>query len=251
MPLRLRFGTRELSARWPWLLLTLAGMALFTVLGLWQWGRAADKRRLEQAFAAASQTAAAPLGERAAGDRPRYTRVEAQGRYEPARQFLLDNLSRDGIAGYEVLTPFRLIDGRLLLVNRGWLRLIGGGRARLPEIEFDPAPIRHVAGRLDELPVTGLESGRAPPLTNGPWPRLTSFPHFAELAAALGEPVETRQLLLDAEEPAGFRRDWRPASNGFSPERHLAYAIQWWSLAALALVLFIVVNLKRVPHEFK
>jgi len=76
------------------------------------------------------------------------------------------------------------------------------------------------------------------------WPRRTSYPANADLASALGARLEPRQLLLADAEPDGYRRDWQPASSGFGPERHLSYAFQWWGLAALALVLFVVVNLK-------
>ena len=59
--------------------------------------------------------------------------------------------------------------------------------------------------------------------------------------------VEPRQLLLDASEPQGFARDWRSASAGFGPERHLSYAVQWWGLGALTLFLYLFMNLERRP----
>src|SRR5271170_4550176 len=124
-------------------------------------------------------------------------------------------------------------------------RLPAEGRARLPDVAFDaPADVTAVV-RIDELPVTGLAMGRAPPDGGASWPKRTSFPDSAQLAAALGRPVEARQLLLDADQPQGYRRDWKPGSAGFGPERHLAYAIQWWGLAALTVVLLVVLNLKR------
>jgi cytochrome oxidase assembly protein ShyY1 len=33
----------------------------------------------------------------------------------------------------------------------------------------------------------------------------------------------------------------------FGPERHLAYAIQWFALALTALVIFIALSLRRLP----
>jgi cytochrome oxidase assembly protein ShyY1 len=38
-------------------------------------------------------------------------------------------------------------------------------------------------------------------------------------------------------------RDWQPP--GMSPLRHLSYAIQWWCFAALALVIFAVLSVRR------
>jgi len=219
---------------------------VFIHLGRWQWHRAEYKRALAAAFVRDAGRFSA-LGSRPLAELARYARVQVAGRYDPAHQFLLDNMTRDGRVGYEVLTPLTLADGRVLLVNRGWLPLPAEGRARLPDVAFDaPADVTAVV-RIDELPVTGLAMGRAPPDGGASWPKRTSFPDSAQLAAALGRPVEARQLLLDADQPQGYRRDWKPGSAGFGPERHLAYAIQWWGLAALTVVLLVVLNLKRRP----
>jgi surfeit locus 1 family protein len=170
------------------------------------------------------------------------------GEWDAARQFLLDNRTRDGRAGYEVLTPLRLVDGRWLLVNRGWLPF-EGRRDRLPEVATGLAPgAVTLRGRLDDLPTAGLASGRAAPALEGTWPRVTSFPQTAELAASLAggaeaPRLEPRVLLLDASAPAGYRRDWRPFVKG--PEQNISYAVQWWSFGVLLLVLFVKMNLKR------
>ena len=246
MTLRIALGRRELHSPWWSLLLTMAAMALFIALGRWQWQRAAEKRVLVTAFAAGAQVVE-PLGRRSPASLPRYQNVEVRGQYDAAHQFLLDNISRGPVAGYEVLTPLHLEDGRWLMVNRGWLPLVQGGRARLPEVRFEPGDVRVVRGRLDELPVSGIAAGRQAPALTGAWPRLTSFPRSADLAAALGLAVEPRQLLLAADEPAGYRRDWQGAGSGFGPERHVAYAVQWWGFAALAAGLFVLMNLRLKP----
>jgi surfeit locus 1 family protein len=221
------------------LVITLA----FIHLGRWQWHRAEYKRALAAAFV--SDKGLTVLGSRPLTALARYARVQVEGRYDSEHQFLLDNMTRDGRVGYEVLTPLTLNDGRVLLVNRGWLPLPAEGRARLPDVSFVALPDVTATGKVDELPVTGLAMGRAPPDAGANWPKRTSFPDSGQLAVALGKPIEARQLLLDADQPQGYRRDWKPASAGFGPERHLAYAIQWWGLAALTVVLLIVLNLKR------
>jgi surfeit locus 1 family protein len=245
--MRLAIGKRELRGPWWALLLTIIAVLLFLALGRWQWHRAGEKRALIAAFVAGGDEVV-PLDRHTSASLPRYQSVAVLGRYDTAHQFLLDNISRGRQAGYEVLTPLQLEDGRWLLVNRGWLPLVDGGRARLPEVAFAAAGARRLRGRLDDLPVTGIAAGRQPPPLSGAWPRLTSFPRSTELAAALGHEVEPRQLLLAADAPDGYRRDWHSAGSGFGPERHIAYAVQWWSLAALALGLFIFMNLgKRRP----
>jgi surfeit locus 1 family protein len=224
-------------------LLTLVGVLLFVQLGRWQLHRAAEKRLLQAAFdIGALQTS--DLGARSLAQVPRYQQVRIRGHYEPTHQFLLDNMTEAGAIGYQVLTPFRLEDQRLVLVNRGWLPLPNGSRRTLPDLAINAGDSGQLIGRVDELPVTGIAAGRAAPEPGDSWPKRTSFPITSELAAALAEPVETRQILLGAGEPQGFVRHWKSASAQFPPLRHIGYAIQWWGFAALALVLFIVLNLK-------
>lgn len=226
--------------RWPWTLLTLAAVALFVSLGAWQYqrgqARAEQWRQFEQA-GPAQQASAAQVAQL-----PRWSRVRVQGQWDAGRQFLLDNLSHDGAPGYEVLTVLRLADGGELLVNRGWMPF-SGYRDRLPDVSIaGEAPVE-LTGRLGTLPVAGLASGRQPPAAEGPWPRLTSFPLHAQLEAARGSPLLPPVLLLDPASGPGYLRDWRPP--GVPPGRHFGYAAQWWMFAAAALVLYLVLNLKR------
>lgn len=235
--------------------LTLLLLAVFISLGRWQWGRAEQKEALARGFAAGAAQAQ-PLAARGTATLPRYAVVSVTGEWDAARQFLLDNRTRDGRAGYEVLTPLRLADGRWLLVNRGWLPF-EGRRDRLPEVATGIATgAVTLRGRLDELPTAGLASGRAAPALTGAWPRVTSFPQTAELAASMADGagtgaaadsaqqlrLEPRVLLLDASAPGGYRRDWQPFVKG--PEQNISYAVQWWSFGVLLLVLFVKMNLK-------
>jgi len=243
--LRLEFGSRRFVASGWMSVLALTAVLLFAQLGRWQWHRAAEKTALAAAFAAGTNAPATALGTQATASLPRYAQVIVTGRYEPARQFLLDNMSDGGQAGYEVLTPLRLENGRCLLVNRGWIALPEGRREELPDLAMSEPLTVQVRGRLDVLPVTGLAAGRAPPAADSSWPKRTSFPTAEQLGGALGEKVEPRQLLLGATEPFGFQRHWRSASDGFGPMRHLAYAVQWWGFGALSVFLYVFLNLER------
>ncbi len=240
--------------------LTVLLCVLFVVLGRWQWGRAEQKRELWAQFERGGGEVVA-LGGRATTDLPRYARVRVEGRWGPERQFLLDNRTHDGRAGYEVLTPLVLDDGRVLLVNRGWVPF-AGYRDRLPDVTTEFAALREagassngtlprvtVSGRLDELPSAGLAGGRGAPALEGSWPRVTAYPRPAELAAALGDRtrLEPRLLLLEATEPRGYLREWKPGGRG--PEQNWSYAIQWWSFAVVLLGLYVGLNLRKGREE--
>lgn len=236
--------------------------ALFVHLGQWQLHRAEWRQAEWDAFARGADRAVA-LGSRGTASIPRFQRVRVSGRFDPTRQFLLDNRTQDDQAGYEVLTPLLLDSGRVLLVDRGWVPFTGY-RSRLPDVHLDmngQAALTKGAtaidgvtltGRVDELPAPGLALGRMPPPAGPQWPKVTSYPDMAQLGAALGLRVaegsqpssgmrlEPRMLLLDPGEPFGYVRRWQPP--GMSPERHLAYAAQWWLFAVTLVVIWAVLS---------
>jgi surfeit locus 1 family protein len=238
LPLTFETGRFRWSATWSMTLLTLAALLLFVRLGLWQWHRAQHKQALAADFGAGGQSVG-DLDARPVSEFPRYAQLRLQGSYDGMHQFLLDNMSHDGRPGYEVLTPLRLTDGRTVMVNRGWLPLTAS-RSQLPQVALDFAAPQTPVGRLDDLPVAGIALGHVPPAAAAPWPKLTSFPTMADLSAALGQPLQSRQLLLNPDQPLGYLRDWHPS--GLTSARHLSYAIQWWAFGALALVLYGYMN---------
>lgn len=232
-PRRLRFEPRPFAT-----LATILAVVGFTGLGLWQLGRAEEKRALAADFTGGGPSLALPSD---SSGLPRYQRVTARGRYDAERQFLLDNQTHEGAVGVQVLTPMRLDGGGVVLVNRGWLPF-GATRADLPDVAVDAEP-RTIAGRLDDLPRPGILLG-APPGSG--WPRLVSYPQLPEIAAALGVTPHARMIRLDPGVPDGYVRDWRLP--GTTPVRHLGYAIQWFAFAATALAIWLALSLHR-PRE--
>jgi surfeit locus 1 family protein len=225
-------------------LLTVLLLVVFVSLGRWQWQRGADKQRLWEQFdhAPAPAVTSHPPDFDSIG---RFSRVAFPARYDSAHQFLLDNRSHDGKPGYEVLTPAVLNDGRRILVNRGWIPF-SGYRDQLPDVSLPVGGTVTLAGRIDELPVSGLPSGRAAPTADDRWPKLTTFPTHEELERALGQKISRRVLLLDAdvEGSGNFVRQWSPP--GLAPDRHFSYAIQWWGFAVVLLVLYFGLNFRKV-----
>lgn len=209
---------------------------LFLRLGVWQLDRSAEKKALSEAFSAGTS---APRFERlpaTAAAAARYATVAVTGRYDGSAQVLLDAMTKNGVAGYEVLTPFEPLGGggRWLLVNRGWIAA-EPVRSQLPSLPIGEER-RRVVGRIAELPRPGLKLGTASgerPIRAGPVERRL-FPTPAELEQDLGRPLYPYQLWLDPGEPDGFARDWRPG--GLPAAQHWAYAVQWFALAALVAV---------------
>src|SRR5512132_1297404 len=96
-------------------------IALCVTAGEWQRSRMHAREALRDRFDAAA--AAAPLR---ASDLPRrdvgwaelrYRPVLLEGEFDAHRQILIDNRVQAGQAGYEVIAPFRLQDGRTVLID--------------------------------------------------------------------------------------------------------------------------------------
>ncbi len=225
---------------WPLMLLTVL---TFSALSLWQLDRAEEKQEIldrfdqgEEPVAVASQVQLADL--------PPYATVRLEGEFLRERQFLLENMRRDSQPGFHVWSPLRLADdASVIMVDRGWI----------PESEAPPArppagKVR-VYGRLDALPRPGFRLSA--PIPEGDWPRRIYFPEVDDLEAQLKENILDGRLLMSADHDTGvpgFRRDWQPIN--MPPERHLGYAFQWAALAVAVLIVFLVVNFKRVKkHE--
>lgn len=209
---------------------------VFLSLGNWQRERAEGKIRTQAAFDTA------PLVTDLEGTPPDWTRAALEGRLDPGRHLLLDNKVFRGRAGVHVLTPFERDDARvLLLVNRGWLPL-PPDRSALPEVPTPPGKLE-LRGRLAPISQPGVQLGEPAALQPDRWPQLMVYPDWARIEAALGRPVHRQVLYLDADNAAGFDdRNWTPFTMG--PDRHRAYAVQWYGLALTALVIWLILGFR-------
>ena len=203
-------------------------MALFVSLGTWQMWRAEQRAASFERFAEAGGSSALTVPiDGAQFEAHRFRWLELRGRYLSSRQILLDSMTHEGRAGYHVLTPFRLAgDESWVLVNRGWVPA-DPERRGLPEVEVGES-VRVVRARIDALPRPGLtfENRQAPA---GDWPQVLLFPKFADIEARLERPLRPYQLLLSPDAADGYVRVWQPRA--MPPERHVGYAVQWYSFA--------------------
>lgn len=225
--------------------LLFAVLALFAVggfvrLGLWQLDRANEKQALIDQYENGRQSTVTLTAENA-DTLPRYQQIRVSGHYDPARQILLENMpAQSGRPGYRVVTPFQLEQGDWLLVDRGWIAP-GATRADLPKIAVGGEP-RTIVGRIDALPRAGLRMDQG--AQENTWPRVLSFPDQPTVERALGTKVRAGLILLDPAEPDGYERVWQ-ARLPIGPERHIAYAVQWFALAAAVVVIYVIVNFRR------
>ena len=222
-------------------------IAAFTWLGLWQLDRAGEKERRRGTFAVRTGDVPISLSHRLSvmpteldPEWWRYRRVEVSGEAFGERQYLLDNRTRNAVAGYHVYLPVQVTGlDRVVLVNRGWVET-GPSRERRPAVSLDPAAL--VVSGIVEYP-------RHPPLlgddgyADPTWPKVVQRIDLDKAARDLGHPVLPFVVLMDDALPQGFVREWSPYL-GIGPERHRGYALQWFSLAAAVAVVWIVVRVR-------
>lgn len=236
-------NAHPVSRALPWVA-ALALLALLTWLGNWQLDRAEEKRVLLETYTAAMEGEPRRVGPdelAALVDRPRFEPVALHGAYDDTRQAFLDAQTHQGRAGYRVWTPLVLSPGDMVLVDRGWIAA-DGDRARMPDIAVDGTP-RTVRGYLSPLPQPGIRLGQ--PDAGGPgWPRLLTWPDAGVVERAWNGDAPPVLVLLAQGEADGFVREWNPVE-AIPPERHLAYAVQWFGLALALLVIIGVLVLRK------
>jgi len=224
-------------------LATAAAIALFVTAGRWQQGRMEQKLALRAQFDAASAAAPATLPadphDWAAW---RYRPVAADGTFDATRQILIDNKVESGRAGYHVVTPLVLADGRAVLVDRGWIAP-GESRAKLPAA-MPPAGAVTVRGRVNLPTANYVELTRDAP-AGAVWENLDP----ARFATATG--VNVLPIVLEQTAPIDAAdklvRNW-PAPD-FGIDRHRIYMAQWYLFAATAAGLWLFFNLRRPRKE--
>jgi cytochrome oxidase assembly protein ShyY1 len=168
----------------------------------------------------------------------RYLPVAATGEFVASRQILIDNKVHGGRAGYDVVTPLVLADGRAVLVDRGWVPQLGS-RSQLPDVS-PPSGVVTVKGRI-ELPSSSyLELRRETP-SGALWQNLDP----GRYAAATG--MRVLPVVIEAADASppddGLLREW-PLPD-FGAERHRIYMVQWYAFGALALGLWLWFNRPR------
>lgn len=221
-------------------ILVFAGLflPLLLALGVWQLQRAGEKAELMEGWQDAS--AAVPWSGTEAQRLVTGQPLTLSGHYDRKR-WLLDNRTRDGRPGYEVLNLFVTRGGDRVLVNRGWVpapRL----RNQLPEIEV-PGGEQQVLGRVSDYPDPPVLTGGGESSGND-WPRrVQALPRDAASAQAGVQLPPVMIRLADGAQPGAFRADWTLELMG--PATHYGYALQWFSLAVALVILTVFASYRR------
>ncbi len=223
------------SRRWlGWLGLTTLFALVCVGLAQWQWQRRLEAVAEIRVVAANWDAAPVPLEEVLPDSEPldpslEWQPVMLEGEYLLDEQLLVRARPLKGRPGFEVLTPLLLDDGRVFVVDRGWLPV--GSQQDSPDVVPDPP-----TGRVEIL--VRLKPGEPTIAGRGAPEGQIATIHLPDIAERLkpGEVVTGAYGLLDSESPAPSTRPVAAARPAPDEGPHLSYTFQWYLFGLLGFI---------------
>jgi len=232
------------SLLWPsvW---AAVGFVILISLGTWQ----VQRLHWKEGLIAARQTAVhlppvPPPSSLATARALEYHRVRASGHFLNDREMRVAAIADDGTAGFDIVTPFALDDGKVLLVERGFVptELAAPDGRRAGEIA-GPAQITGPL-RLDRGRPSWFTPDNQP--ARGEW----YFIDLKAMAAASARHADVLPYYIDADatpNPGGWPKGGQTAID--LPNHHLSYAITWYALAAGLIQIYAIFVRRRLKER--
>ncbi len=168
--------------------------------------------------------------------------VAVHGTYLVERQLVVRNRPHGGTSAFEVLTPLRLDDGRILIVDRGWIPPADSGDG--PDLVPDP-PSGPVDVVVRMLPGEALpSSGRSAP--SGQVPTI-HLPLIAESTGA--DTITSAYGRMVSEDPSAATTPAPLDPPSEDPGPHLSYAVQWILFAVMGFVFIGYIIRTELAHR--
>jgi cytochrome oxidase assembly protein ShyY1 len=168
-----------------------------------------------------------------------YRHVIVTGEFVPNWPLFLDNRPLEGRTGFVLLMPFKIADSdEIVLAARGWLPRDPAVHDRVPHVTTPPGRTT-IEGLAVLHPARVMELGKAPPLKPGAIVQNLDPAGFAQASGMRTLPVLVEQTSPDGTE---LIRKW-PAP-AVDVDRHKGYAFQWYALAAMAFLFFVITGFR-------
>ncbi|PHS14867.1 MAG: hypothetical protein COA86_14415 [Kangiella sp.] len=227
-----------------WLfILFLLMQTLLNELGYWQLDRAKEKKqRMVQLDSSANQLLT-DFSKITSEDLKQFMPIKFEAFLSDDNTYLIENKIQNGELGYHVLNLVtEKSTGKKVFVNRGWVSA-KANRKNLPKVTNPPFDWL-VLGRIYPLNQDILSAKAEIEQYDQVYRLPVMDVHvFKKLEEKLGETIEPFIIRLDKNQNSGFNIDWQWIS--MKPEKHLAYAFQWFALAFTLLIVSIVAATKR------
>lgn len=240
--MRLRFRFRAVP-----FIATVLVVALGILLGNWQTRRAAEKTALLAQVKARLDGPAVALGGATVDPAAiEYRHVIVNGEFVTNWPLYLDNRPYQGVSGFNVLMPFKIAgSNKYVLVERGWLPRAAEHGA-VPQAATPVGPVR-IDGVAVRRPGRVLQLGTPAPLEPGAIVQNLELPDLARASGLDLQPIVLAQTGPDAggrlTQGLGVMRNWTVP--GVDATRHRGYAFQWYALATMAGLFFVMTGFRR------
>jgi cytochrome oxidase assembly protein ShyY1 len=167
-----------------------------------------------------------------------------RGEFIPGWPVYLDNRPLNGVAGFYVLMPFKLaasdtLSDSYVLVARGWLPRDPADRSKLPSYPT-PGGMIQIEGLVRRDFGHVLQLGDAAPLRPQAIVQNLAIDEFAAASKFKLQPFVIEQTSNTEDH---LLRAWPRPSLGI--EKHRGYAFQWYALAVMACIFFVVTGFRR------
>ncbi|HWB48309.1 MAG TPA: SURF1 family protein [Stellaceae bacterium] len=226
-------------------LFTVPAVLILIGLGVWQVQRLSWKEGLiAQRAAAVAAPPVAPPPTLAAARGLEFHRIVAEGVLQNGKELYLAASSEGGGAGYQIITPLVMTDGRTMFVNRGFVPTELKDPAK--RAAGEPAGQQRVVGLL-RLPPAAKPSFFLP--DNRPGLNLWFWVDLPAMARAAGVAAPV-PFYVDADKtpnPGGWPKGG--VTRLALPNDHLQYAITWFSLAAALIVIYVLYHRRDASSE--
>jgi surfeit locus 1 family protein len=225
---------------------TVLLVALGISLGNWQERRAAEKIALQHKLAERGAEEALVIGAAPLAAGPlEYRHVKVTGQFVASYPVYLNNRPQDGRAGFYLLMPLRIAGSDThVLVARGWLPR-NAADARPPPYAT-PAGTVTIDGIVKASAGHIMQLGTPEPVKAGAIVQNIDPAQFAQASGMKLQPFFIEQSGPGAD---GLVRNWPAPSLGV--EKHQGYAFQWYALALMALLFFVITGFRRGTNQTK
>jgi len=236
----------RLSFRFRWVPFLAAALvvAIGVALGNWQLRRAEQKLVIQQQMLARAEfvpinaNVLAPME-----TTEEFRRVVAEGEFIAPWAVYLDNRPYQGRAGFYLLMPFKLVGSeQSVLVMRGWFPRDAINREHIPTIPV-PQGVIQLEGRVRASTGKLMQLGEAAALQPGAFAQNIDVSEFAR-ASKLS--LHTFIIEQTNDTADSLVRDWPLPSVGI--DTHKGYAFQWYLLALVAALFFLLTGFKRASN---
>ena len=214
------------------LLVVVFAVVCFTQLAPWQFSRSEQAETRNDAISTSFDAEARPLQEvlpagQVPDERTEWTKVTVRGEYLPEAETMAWQRTVLGESAFEVLTPFRLDSGGIVLVNRGFVRPVEATRA--PEFAAPPSgPVTLQARvRADE------NDRERRPTFDHDGHRWTHAVNAATVGEGAGLDIRPGYLSLAEGQPGVLQPLPLPR---LESGPYFSYALQWIAFGAMGLL---------------